>query len=126
MRNFRLWAFFVVQIFSYSKLLARFLGESTVFNYLVIFELGNLLIDLFGGFYKYTVNFYEALINATWSTKHSWFSFVDMILACIEIIFKVTSLGLFMLKFDYPIAWARDLIIAVGNCFKRITEYSKG
>lgn len=105
---------------------ARFVGESKVFNYLVMFELGNLLIDLFGGFYKYTVNLYEAIIEASWSSKNSWFSFIDMILATIEIVFKVVSLALFMIKFDYPIAWARDLIIAVGNCFKRITDYCKG
>jgi hypothetical protein len=110
----------------YSKLFIIFYKDGSVFHQLVVFELGSLIIDLFGGFYKYLVNFYEAYIEDCWHQKSSWFSFCDMLMAVAEISFKIFSLTLFMLRYNYPIAWARDIIFSVSTGIKRISEYIKG
>lgn len=125
-RNFRLLVFYVLQISIYTKLFFTYLRDPHVFFQLAVFELGSIIIDLFKGFYKYAVNFYEAFIEATWGEKSSWFSFFDMVMAVIEISFKIFSLSMFMIKFNYPIAWARDIIFAIASGMKRIREYIKG
>jgi hypothetical protein len=125
-RNFRLLVFYVLQIGLYVKLFLEYFRDNSILTQLMVFEFGNLALELIKGFYKYAINFYEALIEAEWAWKASVFSFVDMLLSVVDITFKVYSLAMFMVSYNYPISWARDVLYSISNGMKNIREFAKG
>ena len=125
-RNFRLLVFYAIQLAVFYNLTFMFFPFKNAYQLLVGYELVSIQFYLFRGFYKYSVNFYEAFIETTWAKKGTWFSTIDMLISILEIGVKFSLLLLFMAFYNYPVSFARDILNSISNCVKNVKGWFKG
>lgn len=109
----KLHAFYLLQIYFYYKLFINWWGVETFFFELVIYELGNLILTLLYDYPKFLVDSFEAFVQGNFSGKRNLNLKFELIIVLTKIAFQGYCLFRFTFHYQYPIFWARDILLSI-------------
>lgn len=118
-------AFYFLQVSIYSYLIRKWFKVESLYYELVIFELGNIVLNLLQNGFKFFISTYEGITEANYASKKSLFLLWDLLLTLVQVTFQCYCLFRFTYKYNYPIFWARDIIVSIAKGIKLSSDYVK-
>ena len=119
----KLHTFYLLQLYFYGKLFLVWWNVHTFFFELVIFELGNLLLTLLYDYPKFLVDSFELFVQGSFQGKRGWNLKIELVVVLVKIAFQVYCLFRFTFHYQYPVFWARDIILSILLSIQLLTKF---